>query len=255
MPFKPLSVVREFSAERLNTVANHPEVRPWVGGTGVLDLSRAVADQNNVLLMAGDGGGFLLIQQEPGVYEVHSQFVPSSRGEAVVEAAADASHYMFTRTDCVEIRTKVTAGNVAAAALARRMGWEFQFERANAWQAEDGLSSVRYYAKTINQWANTAPHLAETGQWFHEKLEAAKIACGSAMPVHDDDDAHDRYVGATCEMIAAGQVAKGLNFYRRWAPFAGYAPITLIATNPVVIDIQDAILAVRNNDFEVVLCR
>lgn len=254
MPFEPLVVSREFSAERINAVVNHQDVRPWVGGTGLLDLSQVVANQSNVLLM-GDGGGFLLVQQEPSIYEVHSQFLPEARGESVVQAALDASRYMFTRTDCVEIRTKVPAGNVAAAALTRRMGWEFQFERANAWQTPGGFSSVRYYAKTINQWANTAPGIADTGHWFHEKLEAAKIAAGSAMPVHDDDEAHDRYVGATCEMISAGQIAKGLNFYRRWAPFAGYAPILVIATNPVVIDIQDAILAIRDNDFEVILCR
>jgi len=255
LPFEPLTVSREYSAERINVVVNHPDVRPWVGGEGRLDLSQAVADQNNVLLMVGEGGGFLLVQQEPGIYEAHSQFVPSHRGEGVLQASADASHYMFTRTDCVEIRTRVPAGNVAAAALARRMGWEFQFERANAWQTPDGLSAVRYYAKTINQWANTAPRLIETGQWFHEKLEAAKIAAGSAMPVHDDDEVHDRYVGATVEMIAAGQVAKGLGFYRRWAPFAGYAPIFVAAENPLVLDIGDALLAVRNSDFEVILCR
>lgn len=254
MPFEPLSVSREYSANRINAVVNHPDVRPWVGGSGQLDLAPVIANQANVLLM-GEGGGFLLVQQEPGVYEVHSQFVPGSRGSAVVEAAHDASRYMFMRTDCVEIRTKVPAGNVAAAALTRRMGWELQFERANAWQTPNGLISVRYYAKTINQWANTAPGIAATGEWFHEKLEAAKNAAGSALPIHDDDAAHDRYVGATCEMIAAGQIAKAMAFYARWAPFAGYAPIAVIATNPLVIDIGDALLAVRGSDFDVLLCR
>lgn len=254
MPLPSLSVCREFSAERINLVVNHPDVRPWVGGDGPLDLSPVVADSNNYLLM-GEGGGFLLVQQEPGIYEVHSQFLAGNRGEAVVQAAHDASRYMFTRTDCIEIRTKVPNGNVAAAALTRRMGWEFQFERANAWQTASGLTSVRYFAKTINQWANTAPGIADTGHWFHEKLEDAKIAAGSAMPIHDDDDAHDRYVGATCEMVMAGQFAKAMAFYHRWAPFAGYAPISVIATNPLVIDIGDALLAVRNDNYEVLLCR
>jgi hypothetical protein len=135
------------------------------------------------------------------------------------------------------------------------MGWERQFHRDRAFMTGTGLVGVTYYAKTINQWANTAPRIMESGNWFHEKLEVAKIAAGSSLPVHDDDEAHDRYVGATVEMMQAGQVAKALGFYQRWAPFAGYAPISLIATNPVVIDIQDAILALKGDDFDVILCR
>jgi len=44
MPLPSLSVCREFSAERINLVVNHPDVRPWVGGVGPLDMSPAVAD-------------------------------------------------------------------------------------------------------------------------------------------------------------------------------------------------------------------
>jgi len=255
MPLPSLSVCREFSAERINAVVNHPSVRPWVAaGAGYLDLSAVVSNPTTVLLMA-EGGGFLLTQQEPGIYEVHSQFLPDHRGPEVLTAAADASRYMFTRTDCVEIRTRVPQGNVAAAVLAKRMGWELQFERANVWPTDAGPVPCRYYAKTITQWANTAPGIAETGAWFHEKLEAAKIAANASSPIHDADEAHDRYVGATCEMIMSGQIGKALSFYQRWAAFAGYGPISLIATNPVVVDIGDALLAVRDQDFEVLLCR
>lgn len=252
-----LSVCREFSAERLNIVVNHPEVRPWVAmpGQGALDLSPVVADLNNVLLMA-EGGGFIFQNFGDGIYEVHSQFQPEHRGEEVITAARDAERYMFTRTDCVEIRSKVPAGNLGAAAFARKMRYELQFERANAWPTEAGPVSVKYYARTLNQWVNQADELKSMGHWFHERLEAAKIAAGSTMPIHDDDDAHDRYVGCTVEMMQAGQIGKALGFYGRWAPFAGYGPIALIATNPVVIDIGDAILALRDDaDFDVILCR
>lgn len=254
MAFPALSVCREFSAERINTIVNHVEVRPWVGGAGPLDLSPVIANPANVLLMA-EGGGFVFTQQEPGVYEVHTQFLPEHRGANVLLAAADAARFMFTRTDCVEILSKVPDGNVPAAAFAKAMKWELRFSRPNAWQTDRGLVGVKYYGKTLMQWASHADALAVTGEWFHGKLEAAKLEKGASVPVHDDDDAHDRYVGAAAEMIMAGQIIKGINFYNSWARFAGYATISVIAANPYVLDIGDAILAVRNDDFEVLLCR
>lgn len=256
MKHQNLSVHRVFSAEPLNEVVNHHEVRPWVGfpWLGRLDLTQAVADPRNVLLMA-EGGGFLFIQQEPGIYEAHSQFLPEHRGENVVTAARDAERFMFTRTDCIEIRSKVPHGNVAAAAFAKKMRYELQFERTHGWQTVEGLVPCKYYARSITQWANQAEELKASGHWFHEKLEAAKIAAGSQMPIHEDDDAHDLYVGATVEMIAAGQIMKAMSFYARWSAFAGYGPIAVIADNPVVIDIGDALLAVRGDDFDVILTR
>lgn len=256
MKHQNLSVNRVYSADTLNEVVNHHEVRPWVGfpWLGKLDLTQAVADPRNVLLMA-EGGGFLFIQQEPGIYEAHSQFLPEHRGENVITAARDAERFMFTRTDCIEIRSKVPHGNVAAAAFAKKMRYELQFERTHGWQTADGLVPCKYYARSITQWANQADELKATGQFFHEKLEVAKIAAGSQMPIHEDDDAHDLYVGATVEMIAAGQIMKAMGFYARWAAFAGYGPIAVIADNPVVIDIGDALLAVRGDDFDVILTR
>ena len=254
MAFPALSVCREFSADRINAVIAHPEVRPWVGGVGPLDLTPVVADPRNVLLM-GQGGGLLFVQLEPGLYEVHTQFIPEARGPVALLAVIDALRWMFTRTDAVEIVTKVPDGNVAAAVLVKKIGGEFQFYRPHAWQTNHGLVGVKYYAQTLNAWVRKTDELEQIGDWFHEKLAAAKVAQGSAAPIHDDDDAHDRYVGAAAEMIAHGQVAKGINFYNRWAKFAGYATISLIAANPFVIDIQDALLAVRGQNFEVILCR
>jgi hypothetical protein len=129
------------------------------------------------------------------------------------------------------------------------------FTRDKAWPFNGQMVPVGHYGLSLMSWAGKADGVAVSGEWFHGKLEAAKSATAGAAPLHDDDDAHDRYVGATVEMIAAGQIGKGLAFYNRWAKFAGYGPVALIATNPVVIDIGDAILAVRDNNYEVLLCR
>lgn len=256
MPLPELTVHREHGAAAINAVVNHPDVRPWVGNieAGPIDLTDIVVNPDNVLLMS-EGGGFICVQQQPGIYEVHSQFVPERRGENALRAARDGMRYMFTRTDCYELRTKVPAGNVAAAALTKKMGFVHHFTRERVWQTPEGFGDVRYYGIGIDQWAGNCADLEPTGEWFHHKLEDAKIRMGASTPIHDDDHAHDRYVGATVEMIMAGQVAKALAFYARWAPFAGYGPIYAIADNPLVIDIGDALLAVRGDDFDVILCR
>lgn len=256
MTLPSLSVVREFSSERINAVINHPEVRPWVGmpQQGYIDLTPMVADLRNVLLM-GEGGGFFFHQLLPGIYEVHTQFLPEHRGANVLQAAHDAERWMFTRTDCLEIRSKVPEHNKGALGFAGAMHYELQYERADAWPTETGPVAVKYFVRTLNQWANRAPGIGESGHAFHERLEAAKIAAGATSPVHDDDPAHDQYVGATVEMFMAGQIGKALDFYRQWAVFAGYGPIAVIAEYPTLVDIGDAILAIRGDDFNVILCR
>lgn len=248
------TIGREFSAERINRVVNHPDVRPWVGGAGELNLSSLVADPRNVLLM-GQGGGVLFQWLEPGLYEAHTQFDPEHRGKEAVQNVRDALRWMFTRTDAVEIVTKVPLHNVSALGLVRAIHGRRIFERENVWPTESGSQTVAFYSLPIMDWAGSAPDIGKSGHWFHEKLEAAKAATEGALPPHADDEAHDQYVGATVEMIVAGQVGKGLAFYGRWARFAGYGPIAQIAANPVVLDIGDAILAVRDADFDVLLCR
>lgn len=255
IPAQPLTVDRQFNAQALNAVVNHPDVRPWVGaGSFELDLSSVVADPANVLLM-NEHGGCLFERVGAGLYEVHTQFVPEGRGPGALQAVRDALHWMFTRTDAVEIQTKVPVNNLPALALVKSIGGELHFYRDNAWQTDSGMVGVNYYVQTIDAWAGKADTAKAAGEWFHDKLEAAKAASEAGSPVHDDDEAHDRYVGATIEMVLNGQLEKGLWFYNRWARFAGYASVALIAENPPVIDIQDAILAVRPNDFEVLLCR
>jgi len=248
------SVDRQFAAERANRIANDPEVRPWLGGSGPLDFSALVANLANVLLMNEEGGVFFE-NLEPGLYEAHTLFLPEGRGEKAVHAVRDALRWMFTKTDAVEIVTKVPEGNKGALGLVRAIHGEKRFHRDNAILIDRKPAGVDYYALPIMSWAGKAEGIAASGQWFHEKLEAAKSATEGAAPLHDDDEAHDRYVGATVEMIGSGQLAKGINFYNRWAKVSGYGPVSVIALNPIVIDIGDAILAVRGDDFDVLLCR
>src|SRR6185437_1081510 len=141
MAFPALSIRREFSAETLNLVANHPAVRPWIGAPqpGPVDVTPLVADQRNILLM-GDGGGVMFQFLDPGLYEAHTQFVPEARGVEALKAVKDALRWMFTRSDAIEIVTKVPDGNVPALGLVRAIHGQKLFDRDKAWPTADGMT-------------------------------------------------------------------------------------------------------------------
>ena len=94
------------------------------------------------------------------------------------------------------------------------------------------------------------------GHAFHEMLEAAKREACTELPVHDDDPAHDRYVGACALMAKRGQAAKGVGMYNSWAAAAGYAQIQLLSAAPPVVDVVDGIVHLNQaGEMEVLQCR
>lgn len=222
----------------LNEVANHPEVRPWLQGDGPIDLGPIVASPANIAIQA-EHGGWVLQCLSPGVYEVHSMFLPEGRGANVKRALAEALDYVFSATDCLKLVTRLPEGNVPATALGRIAGFRPWFGDRHRIEVED--------------WAQSSAACREAGEWFHERLEAAKEARGSALEVHDDDPSHDHAVGAAVLMCRAGNAAKAVWHYNAWAAAAGYAPVTLVSLNPMVIDVVDAVL--EGPEMEVLLCR
>lgn len=242
---------RTMDASHLNAVANDPDVRPQLGGVGELDLTGLLADASNVALQ-NEHGGFIFCRQDAGRYELHTLFRPAGRGLALLTAAADAARYMFTATDCLEIVTKCPEPNRAADVMVRRCGFRPLFERAGAW--EDG-SAIRYFWLSLEDWRGQDPVIVDEGEAFHDLIERAKRERGSELPIHPDDEAHDRAAGAAMLMAKAGQVRKAVWSYNRWAMLAGYAPVKLLSETPPVIDIQDAVLGLRGGALEVLLCR
>lgn len=239
---------RTFDATFLNEVVNHPDVRPYIGGNGELDVSASVSNPSNFALVTS-GGGFIIISHEPGVYEVHTQFLPEARNRTV-EAMQAGMDYMFTRTDCYRLLTKAADTNRAAAMLALKGGFVEMFKRDEA-----ALGPTTYYVLDIERWAQRNPALDAEGERFHDDLAAAKSAAGSSLPIHQHDQAHERAVGAAMRMIMAGNAAKGVTFYNRWAALAGYATITLISETPLAIDVVDAVVGFDGQNMEILLCR
>lgn len=226
----------------LNEVANHPAVRPHVGGDGPIDLTEALAKPGNIGLEC-DSGGFFLTQHSPGVYEVHSLFLPDN-GTKPIRAMRAAQEWMFTRTDCGVILSKVPKANKAAKGFAIAGGLAPIFERDDAL-----LGPCEYVELGVMRWAMRSAYLEAHGERFHAFLEQHKTE-----DIHPHDPAHERAVGAALLMIERGQDAKGVGFYNSWAMFAGYQTIELLS--PGVVDVRDAVLRLGlDNNMELVSCQ
>lgn len=244
--------MRTYDATLLNEVANDPEVRPWLGGEGALDLSHLTHDEANVTFV-GQHGGFIMIRMGPGSYEVHTVFRKTPNGyRRILSLAHSIVEFMFVETDCVEILTKVPKPNVGADQLCNQVRFQELFVRKDAWQGSEPIS---YRKLDLDRWAATCSTLGAEGAAFHDLLETTKVANGSVRETHAHDTIHDRLVGLAIKMAKAGNVMKGVNVYNRWATFTGYAPIECKTYAPAVIDIGDAVIQIRRGTVEILECR
>lgn len=239
---------RTFDPTFLNTVANDPAVHPSLGTDDAIDLGSIVADAGNIALQS-DFGGFVLTKHEPGVYEVHSLFLPGHKGHPA-QAMRAAQEWVFTRSDCSLIYSKVPKSNERAKGFAVAGGLRTLFERDDA-----RLGPCEYAELDVMRWAMGNADLEQHGEAFHAALEAAKAAKGSTLPTHPHDSAHERAAGAASLMFQRGQPVKAAALYNRWARFAGYAEINLVSLAPLVLDTGDAVVGLGDDGMEVLLCR
>lgn len=244
---------RHFSAERINEIVNHPSIYPVIRGhhTGPLDLSRVTANPGHVCLV-GEYGCVLFIKHQPGIYEFHTSVLPEGRGEWMVAGSQYAFQWVFTKTDAFELLTKCPHGNVPAKMGARAVGCSLRFTTRPIWPQDGSLVQVDVYSIILQEWVKNANNLVESGKWFHNMLDMAYTERGKALDIHENDDVHNRYVGAAVEMIREGQTGKAINFYNRWAVMSDYKKIGVVSVNPLIIDIEEAKLEIVNNNFKVI---
>lgn len=243
-------VERSTDAGFINRVANHPDVRPflhWPQDRDV-DLTPYVQNPNNLLLQ-GEFGGMLIIQHLAGLYELHTQIIPEGRGAWALKMAHDCVEYLFTRTNAVEVFTRVPQGNVAALALTKACGARMEQRVLQNFGGE--MVQLDIYGGRIQDWIKVAPGLEEMGREFHARLHTKAYQAGLNIDHHESDDWHDRHVGAAAAMILGGQWIKGVSVFNRWAAMAMAPPIKVISVEPLVLDITDCAIMVQGNDFEV----
>lgn len=239
-------------AKRLNEIVNHPDVLPWVRGAskGPLDLTPAF-ERGNIVCLLGKHGGLAFTHLQPGLWEVHSQILAEGRGAWALDCVRACLMWMFTRTDAAEVITRCPKGNVAARAMAKAAGLRLQWTNPRGWNVGDDVVPAGIWSITVLDWMGSAEGLAARGRWFHERLDAEFMRLGHADLAHPDDDAHDVYVGAACEMVLGGQLAKAEGLYNRFAMMGGYMPIQIVSADPVAVNIGNAVLEFRGGEFSV----
>lgn len=236
---------RTLDATFLNEVANHPEVFPWIGSAqDSVDLTPTISNPANIALEA-DGGGWVLIRLEPGVYELHTLFLPEGRGRAYFAQAREAIRYVFVNTDATEILTKCPDSNKAAGMAAGVIGFKERFRREGVWADGAGIS---FRSLTIEDWRERDAECLSAGRWFHAKLDSL-----IAHEPHPEDIAHNRAVGASVLMARVGAVSKAVAFYNRWARFAGYQEAVQLGLN--MVDFAEAVIEIKGQDMAVLLQR
>lgn len=244
-------VKREYDAKRINKIVNNPEVSRWVRGSypnDYIDISPLIADRRNICL-TDELGGVVFVQHQMGLYDAHVQVLPEGRGQWALHMVQEALKWVFTRTEAVEITTRVPKGNLGARALVRSIHGRSEFRLDPGWVVNGNPVYADVYSLTIQEWFKTAPGLTEKGQWFHSKLESEMAKRGKSEPQHPEDPVHDRYVGAAVEMILGGQPGKAVVMYNRWAAITGYAQIKIVTESPLVLDVSNALLIIKDKDF------
>lgn len=240
------TVKRDFSARRINEIANHPDVLPFVKGATQppVDLTPAVRNKGNVVLV-GAHGAIFFHQIQLGLYEGHSMCLPEGRGHWMASFARAAMHFMFTRTDCLEIIGRCP--NPKVKALVRHLGWTKEFVNPNGWMIEGKFASADIYAIRLQDWLKTAPGLVERGLWFYDHLNT-ELARHKRKPVVYGTEMDCRMAGLAVEMCFYGQTDKATIFYHRYAVLADRQPFRLLAREPVALDIDGVIIIIPEPD-------
>lgn len=249
-----IQIRRENEADRLNEIINHPDVRPFVASpaAGAIDASSQAQNPNNILLV-GDHGACLFVLLVAGIYEVHTNVLPSGRGEWMWEFGVSCAHWIFTRSPAYEVLTRIPEGHVAARVAALRQGMRHDFVRPNGIWFDGCMVDCNIHSISVQDWIRTAPGLVDRGRWVHQRMHEDALALGIEASFHEDDENHNRYVGASIDMAAAGYAVKGVALYNRWAQIARHRTITLLSVAPASIRFDLGIMRFKpNGDIEIV---
>jgi len=118
--------MRTFDASTHNVIANHPEVRPTLGGDGksLMDFRPAIQFRDVYWFLINDeGDGATLFEQHaPNTFEFHTMFLPSCRGKRAMKAGRDMLHEMFTEHGAEVIWGGAPVSNRAARMFNRYCG-------------------------------------------------------------------------------------------------------------------------------------
>ena len=242
--------LRTFDHKVFNAIARHPEVLPWLGFPPEIaspDYTATVNDPNNyAFLTRGRDGCLIFVRAAPGLYHVHTMAMPTARGAPMVRLTRDALAFMFLNTDCHEITTMVPDDNPAAAWLATKNGFKEVYRREGIHLSHGKMIGLSYRSLRLEDYVARSKTLEALGELFHGRLVAAGVEIN-----HDDDPIHDRWVGAALGMVLAGNAAKAVGSYNRWASVAQYQPVNLVSVTPILVDFGTAYVQIQGGAIEI----
>lgn len=240
---------RTMDATALNAIANHPDVRLWLGGDGPVDFGPQMRDASNIAVV-GDVGGFLAVWLSEGRYEIHSVFLPN-HGTAAVTLMREGLDYLFSVTEAIELVTRVPVTNAAAAGLARLGGFQVRYRTQMPWSGGTVIDAD-VCALSVERWASQSRAAWVAGMAAHDAFAAAR----PDLVHQDDDDTHLQMAGAAWLLVRGGQVLKAAQVYGEYAAMSGHPPFRVLRTTPPILDLgSDLVVEVRANDFEVLTCQ
>lgn len=228
---------RTLDPARFNEIANDPEVRPWLGGSGELDLMGHISNPENFAFLTDDEtGGFFYHKRAIGLYEVHTVSLPKGRGQTLLETRSASLRAMFMQSDAIEIVTTVPDGNRAADAYSIDAGFHETFRREACFDLKGEMVGASYRSLGYGEWVLKDQLNTFNGKIFHDFVHQ------STPDDHGPDSVHDAWVGATMEGCRHGNAAKCIGLYNRWAVQAGYEPLNVLSANPLTVDMRSAVL-------------
>lgn len=250
-----VEVLRSFAAKRLNELANHPDIRPFIADPdeGVLDLTGQVRNESNVLLL-GEHGGCMLLKLTPALYEVHTLVRPEGRGPWALSMAKAVLRWMFCNTDACEVVTRVPHGHQAARTLSVAAGMKFELTRPDGSRFMGQVTPIDLYAITIQDWVQKDQMLEQIGARTHAEMREQAKKIGITEPPHEEDLDHNRIVGACTEMMIGGQLPKAVSLYNRWAQVARHKTIELVTLDPPTIRMDVGLIRLVSGKLEIVKC-
>jgi hypothetical protein len=136
-------IERTFDIDYVNGIANHPEVRPWLGAdldgsfTSYVDCS-PYFQNDKVQVFAAPGGIFSLVEIGPVDYEVHLGFLPNHRGANARQAIREFLQHVFTQTPCETLHAALPDYNRPVKVSARAMGFRRGPSRTTDWSLMGG---------------------------------------------------------------------------------------------------------------------
>lgn len=235
-------MIRTMDPAPFVAIADHPEVRPWLG---IIDphatinqiIAPIVVNPANYCLLTPQGdGGYILTRLAPGLYASHTLALPSARGRPMLRLMREGFQFMFSATDAVEIVTQIPDGNDNAARWSDVAGFRDTFRREKCFHLMGEKVGSRFRSLSWQDWAISSPQCRTAGVTFHDALHE------HGAVDHDIDPVHDALAGASMLCAAQGLVTKGVSLYNRWALTAGYMPAQVISDAPPLVDIGTAVV-------------